>query len=111
MEKYYLQVEIRYLIEYLNEENEVVQIPKSTFLHSELFKTEKECIIFGNKLIVDNIWMEQYPGCVGARLERKYGNPLVMFSLKNGTQIFISVKELTSFKYIDINNILREFNK
>jgi len=110
--KYYLKIEIRYSIpedENLPEDTHQ-QIYFNKFINSDLFNTEEECINYGNNLIIDNRWIEQYPGYKGLELKRKLGYPLVAPSLKNGAKIFISVRSLKIFNYIDMNLELQKFN-
>jgi len=111
MKKYYLQIEIRYTIPKDNAEgNEYQQLHFTKKIHSDLFNTEIECVIYGNKIIEANRWMEQYPGYKGLLLKRNYGYPLVAPSLKNGAQIFISVLTLNVNDYDTINEELQKFN-
>lgn len=109
--KYYLQIEIRYsilevLVEDVYERNYYTKI-----IHSHLFDSEETCIEYGNDVISKNRWIEQYPGYKDLKLERKYGYPLVAPNLKNGAQIFISIKTLNIFdSFYDINEELQKFN-
>ena len=105
--KYYLTIDIRYDT-YNKELDETSH--NTDILHSNLFDTEKECIDFGNKLIKDNLWMEQYPGLKGQKLERRFGHPLVRYTLKNRTDIFISVKNLNILNFGELNTKLNQFN-
>lgn len=111
MIKHYLEIEIRYSIPRDEAEgNEYQQTCFSKMIHSDLFYTEIECAIYGNKIIEANRWMEQYPGHKGLILKRNYGYPLVAPTLKNGAQIFISVKSLEINDLITISTELQKFN-
>jgi hypothetical protein len=106
--KYYLQVEFRYTINTVDEDQDDQH--ENKIINSDLFDSEKDCINYGNELIKNNLWIEQYPGSIGRRLERRYGRPLIMVSLKNGTQIFISVNKLNILDFFDLNVELKKFN-
>lgn len=107
--KYYLSIEIRYSYwEKAGDEEE--QKHPSKFMHSDLFDNEDACIKYGNSIIEANKWMEQYPGHVGKRLERRFGYPLVAPSLKNGAQIFISVLSLRICGADEMSAELQKFN-
>ena len=112
MKKYYLQVEIRYSIprDESLDEDDYHQTCFSKFINSDSFNSEKECIAYGNKLIEDNRWMEQYPGYKGLKLTRRYGFPLQAPHLRNGAMIFISVLPLNIHNFDDMNTELRKFN-
>lgn len=112
MKKYYLEVEVRYTLYTLihEEENEYDKDHENVKVHSDLFDTEKECIDYGNQIITNNLWMEQYPGDVGSRLERRYGYPLVFNTLKNGTQIILAVRSLEITESQGIEDLLRKFD-
>lgn len=112
MTKYYLQIEIRYDTLKPSDvpEDDFVSTYHNKFIHSDLFETQKEAIDFGNKIIEDNKWIEQYPGYVGDRLNNRFGRPLVAPSLKNGAQIFISIQPLNILSFDSINEELRKFD-
>jgi len=111
MKKFYLQIEVRYSIPRDEAEgNEYQQTCFSKMIHSDTFFTEIECVIYGNKIIEANRWMEQYPGHKGLLLKRNYGYPLVAPTLKNGAQIFISVKSLEVTDLGTISAELQKFN-
>ena len=112
IKRYYLQIEITYSTPKNEDldENAYQQSYFTRFINSDLFNTEEECIDYGNKIIDLNRWIEQYPGYKGLKLERRFGYPLVAPSLKNGAQIFISVKSLKVFNFEDINLELKKFN-
>jgi len=109
MKRFYLEIDIRYSHPEIVGEDECEKYTTEKF-HSHVFDEEKDCIYFGNKIISDNRWMEQYPGYIGLKLERRYGRPLVAPSLKNGVQIFISVKSLDILSAGGIEERLRKFN-
>lgn len=100
---YYLKIDIRYSVTTLIEDNEYDRNYYNKIIYSDSFETEKECIEYGNKLIENNLWMEQYPGTTGCRLTKRFGRPLVAFLLKNGTQIFISVETLNNLDFQNLN--------
>lgn len=110
MKKYYLKIEIRYSFkEYFDTEDyETKHISKT--INSGLFNTEKECIDYGNEIIKENLWIEQYPGYIGNRLDRKFGRPFIAPHLKNGAHIFISVESLNIVDFEGINTELRKFS-
>ncbi len=112
MIKYYLEVEIRYCYpEWINEdEGDYETKHENEKFHSHVFDEEKDCIDFGNKIIEDNRWMEQYPGYQNLKLERRFGYPLVAPSLKNRAQIFIGVRPLNVLSAGAIEEGLRKFN-
>lgn len=110
--KYFLSVEFRYSFKTLidDDPDEYETQYKTKIIHSDLFDTEKECTIFGNRLIGLNLWAEQYPGLIGQRLNNHFGLPLVMLSLKNGSTIFIKVNKLKILTFEDLNTELLKFN-
>lgn len=106
--KYQLKIEIRYSEE-VTIEGEKERTCKKKIFHSGTFDTQENCIDYGNSIILDNLWMEQYPGYVGARLNNRFGYPLVRFGLKDRTEIFISVRKLGIMDTEEINKELRAF--
>jgi len=106
--KWILKLEIRYDISIFNEEvgDYNYEYVNDKF-YSKLFDSEIEAIKYGNKLIADNLWMEQTKER-GQILKRKYGYPLVVFRLKNRAQIFISVKKSDILTFEDLNTELRK---
>jgi hypothetical protein len=106
--KYYLQIEFRYTIRAIDEESEDQR--KTKKINSDLFDLEKDCLNYGNKIIENNLWIEQYPGLVGDRLNTRFGSPLIAPQLKNGTQIFISVLKLNVLDFDGLNAELSKFN-
>jgi hypothetical protein len=106
--KYYLQIEFRYTIRAIDEESEDQYITKK--INSDLFDYQVDCVDYGNKLIEANLWIEQYPGHIGRRLDNRFGSPLVAPSLKNGAQIFISVLKLNVLDFEGLNIELQKFN-
>lgn len=110
--KYYIEIELRYDTYTIDEDGDIESSryhnPKKT---SELFDSEKEAIDFGNSLIKQNLWVEQYPGYVGERLNRKFGSPLVMFGLKNNSKIFIAVRKVEESAEQELNDFLQILNK
>ena len=108
--KYYIQIEIRYSIPRDNnlDENEYQQTGFKKFIHSELFDTLEECISYGNKIIRDNCWVEQYPGYQGLHLSKRF--PLVAPSLKNGAQIYMKPEKLEIHDFDELNSELQKFN-
>ena len=110
--KYYLRIEFRYSIprDETLEEDQYQNTYFTKKISSHLFETEDECIEYGNKIIQENRWMEQYPGHIGRRLTSKYGIPLVAPNLKNGVSIFISVDSLNILDFDTINSELKKFN-
>lgn len=110
IKKYYLQIEIRYSIPIDKSLDEDIyqRTYFNKFIHSNLFDTEKECIDYGNKLISNNRWMEQYPGYKGLEMSQKF--KLVAPSLKNGAQIFIKLEKLEIYNFEDMNLELQKFN-
>ena len=105
--KYYLEIEIRYLIP---ETDELEEIRFNKFIHSGLFDNEDGCIFYGNNLIRRNRWIEQYPGYENSELDKKLGGPFEYFKLKNGAEIFITVKSLKIFDFNDMELELQKFN-
>ncbi len=107
MKKYYFKIEIRYDIPATEDTESIYQTKTFT---SDLFDNEKDCIDYGNKVIESNLWIEQYQGHVGQRLQRRYGYPLVAPRLKNGAQVFLSVLSLDILSFEDLCDELRKFN-
>lgn len=106
MNKYYLEIEFRYNV-YTGEEKEY----KSKKMHSDIYTDIDECIKVGNDLIKQNKdWIIQYPGCVGANLNKRFGTPLERLSLKNGAQIFIAVRKLDILDFDSLNAEILKFN-
>lgn len=108
--KYFLQIEIRWT-EQIERDGELITSSKSKNIHSETFDNINECIVYGNKIIDKNKWVEQYPGYVGQRLNIRFGSPLCMFSLKNRSDIFISVCTLNIYDFGDTCHELQQFKK
>lgn len=69
-----------------------------------------ECINYGNETISQNKWTEQFPSYKGERLVKLHGYPLARFSLKNRTNISISVKSINILTPEMINSELDKFN-
>jgi len=109
--KFYIQLELRYDIYTTDEDGDTESTYCNVKSTSELFDTEKDAINFGNSLIAQNLWMEQYAGHVGQRLVRRWGSPLVVFSLKNGARIFLSVEKVDESSNQELNDILQRVNK
>lgn len=109
--KYYLRIEIRYTY-YIKTDvpEELDPNYTSKYMNSDTFDTEQECINLGNNLISSNSWAEQYPGMIGNRLKRRLGRPIVVLSLKNGAEIFITVESLNVMDYEELNSELIKFN-
>lgn len=113
--KYYLELEIRYTgTRTIYDDHGMEQDITAHFtnvLHSDLYEHEQACVDLGNKLITDNEWIKQHPGDAYAKLERRYGFPLELFSLKNGAQIFLKVLSMTCVgpEYLDTE--LKKFNR
>ena len=110
--KYFLQIEIRYSIPENEDlpEDAYQQIYFKKYIHSNLFDTEKDCIKYGNEIIQENRWIEQFPGYKGLKLGRRFGDPLVGCRLKNGAQIFIQVKSILIHSFTKANTELQKFN-
>jgi len=109
MKKYYLSIEIRYSIPEDEEYEGYQQTCFNHFIHSEIFENKKDCIDYGNSIIKENLWMEQFPGHIGDRLNDKFS--LVAPSLKNGARIFIKVNTMNVLDFDHINIELKKFDK
>ena len=95
MQSYFVKIEARFTVvrELTDDDGELISERECIIkvFYSKKFDSQKDAIDFGNKFITDNLWLEQYPGYVGQRLNNRFGTPLVGYILKNGAQVFISV--------------------
>lgn len=108
--KYYLSVEFRYNINFVNEDyNEIEERPVSKKYTSELFNDLPSCINAGNKLIRENNWMIQFPGYMG-RVLGTYDN-LQVFRTKDRKEIIIKWIQIDEFSNLDFNAKFAELKK
>lgn len=109
MNKYYLEIEFRYTY-YVGEGEDREREYETKKIHSDIYDNIDDCIKLGNDLIKQNNWMIQFPGCVGANLNKKYGMPLEVIRLKNGAEIYISVRKLNVLDFDSLNDEINKFN-
>lgn len=106
--KYFLTFDLRYDVRTIDEDGDIDKDYKNEIYSSKLFDTKQEAWDFGNTVIKNNLWMEQYPGYQNVRFNKDiYSRSLVSFSLRNGANIYIKVNEVQEHSENEISDFLQ----